>query len=1208
MKENNQYYSKNVENKDTIYFPKFQITKQDMELLVYCAKRDFTNLNQLLRQTEFNNNIIIFALYNLIKFYKEDDSFYQCFKLLLAKDFDLNYKFSEENNKTIFMLIVEKNIFILFKIFLESIYPKINSIPIMPQDRKDQYIISALKEFFSQKDNNNNNFSHIIYSIDKRELNKIFTFLYDEFPFLNNQKPEISKNIQKIFLNLFNEKNKEGDNIMSLSLEKNLINIIFKLLSIYKYNLKPNINAKNNNLLHNAVLGRNISCVKIILYYCTEDDLNMKNNESFTPAQLANKLNLNVINNIINEYANNFCEEYKEHFYKDADIYRSKIYNLSDDFMHQIELQKYKEILYELKELKIIYGISNDINNTNNNNNSNKNNNNNNTEENIYHQIGILKLEWNIILMQIFINKNVFLFENNNINHNNNNNKKITIKKTKKTEIKSNNNLKDLYKTIQEFYTNKLTNKLILSYLELIDKMNKIKEEQNNNNDRTMIEIDNISPQLINAKKPIDILLYNKMIFLFKIGEYDKLMESADFYFQKIFNTDFNPDNTNEINKILNIRLFNSFINISFILVEIFLSKGNKAFAEVIMKGIKGYLKYLESKRGMKSYSEQEKNICLYLSKKGNFQEFSAYFSEIECYLDILKLLNNQEKIEDYKTKIKENLGKIIFAKDRSIFTQMNMLLSYAEIKKMNENNDDKIYDKFSEFKYNEQSHIFYFNTLGIIFLKKQKYYVSKIFFTKGYNIYVQLMKNREKKNNENNNNSEDNLYIFRIDIITSFLYNISLCCFYLKEYDKCINILEQLLSYKSNQNNYYIYNRLGLCYYYSYIESCNKDIDSFNKNIHKLIGYEKIKNFKKNENIKQLSIELDNEGIISNLSQKFEAEHKKNNNKFSFNSDKSNTDKIQNKFSNININKNMKNNNNINNNNFYNIKRIILKNTTRLINTKNTTNKIIFNNIGNNKNIFNNNIGNNLPTKADLLLKAIKCFKKVIFLSKLNDLNSYRPSMKSLYAFYLTYLEEQEKQNYEEEEENEETFSNEKKIPNELLINTYFNLLLCLSIRKNWLEMILFVKDFNNRDIASNKIIELKIYLYELEAYINLKNSQKIKDIINKIKKFKKISLPLLNKGNNEVINDVSFKLYIYYTLTNIYIEEKNFKDADANINKILFLIKQEKNIPYYIIDLLLNVYIIKLNSEPNINEKTKYKYNNIILNLIKNKKTNEE
>ena len=155
---------------------------------------------------------------------------------------------------------------------------------------------------------------------------------------------------------------------------------------------------------------------------------------------------------------------------------------------------------------------------------------------------------------------------------------------------------------------------------------------------------------------------------------------------------------------------------------------------------------------------------------------------------------------------------------------------------------------------------------------------------------------------------------------------------------------------------------------------------------------------------------------------------------------------------------------------------------------------------------------------------------------------------------------------------------------------------------------MILISKDYDYRDITSNKLIKLKIWLYQLEAYINLKNNKKVNEILSKIKKFKKIELSVLNKANNDIINDINIKLYIYYTLTKIYIEENNYKEADINIKKIIFLVKEGKNIPYFIIDLLINVYIIKLNKEPNINDKTKYRYNNIILNLIKNKRINEE
>ena len=153
---------------------------------------------------------------------------------------------------------------------------------------------------------------------------------------------------------------------------------------------------------------------------------------------------------------------------------------------------------------------------------------------------------------------------------------------------------------------------------------------------------------------------------------------------------------------------------------------------------------------------------------------------------------------------------------------------------------------------------------------------------------------------------------------------------------------------------------------------------------------------------------------------------------------------------------------------------------------------------------------------------------------------------------------------------------------------------------------MIFIIKDYNNRKIISNKIILLKFLLYKLEAYLNLKNTQKVKEIINKLKGYKKIELSFFNKSNNNIINDVNIKLYLYYTLTIIYMKEKNYGEMDINCNKILYLINEEKNIPYYIIDLLINVYLIKLNNEPNLNEKNKSRHNNIILNLIKNKKVN--
>jgi hypothetical protein len=204
------------------------------------------------------------------------------------------------------------------------------------------------------------------------------------------------------------------------------------------------------------------------------------------------------------------------------------------------------------------------------------------------------------------------------------------------------------------------------------------------------------------------------------------------------------------------------------------------------------------------------------------------------------------------------------------------------------------------------------------------------------------------------------------------------------------------------------------------------------------------------------------------------------------------------------------------------------------------------------------------------------------------------------LYNFYKSNLK---KENLTEKD----NLNNHKrkKIPNEIIINTYLNLLFCLSLKNNWLEMIFIIKDYYNKKISSNRIVSLKILLFKLEAYVNLNNSSKIKEMIQKLKSYKNIEFSAFNKTDNDIINNINIKLYLYYTIILIYIKEKKYKEMDIYTDKMLSLVKNEKNIPYYIIDLLLNVFLIKLNNEPNINKKNKFINNKIILNLIKNKKT---
>lgn len=1182
MKDNNLNNSKNVEYIDIIYKPEGQITKSVYELLKNSKEGDYNSLKQLIDEKEFQGSTLNLAFRNLINSYKPDNqNFINCLKLLLSTNIDLNYKYQKENNHTILMMVYSKVELYLLKDFLTNLHIKINSVNnnCLSDEEKEKLEMKEKAIFFSQKDLNNNNFLNLINTgADKNELLNIFIYIYEEYPFYNNPKPENSEKIQEIFKNLLLEKNNDGNTLMNICLFRGMPKYILKLISINGY--IPNTNNQNNNYIHCAILGKNLTSLKILLYYCSLDELNMENCEGLTPTQLAFKLGFVMMSNIIIEYQNNFnIVEYKEHFYSILDIYEEKVNNLSNDLLINFTNYKYKQVLYELNELKIINNIVCE--------NLFSKNNNLEKEEEIIYKISYLKIEWNIILTKIKISQNISEkdFENNNIMNNNINNKagKNNKKKLKKFEEKYKNSVVPFLKSILDIFENIFTSKFISSYIDLIYQ---IKNKENIN--------------YFNTEISIDILIYNKIIFYFKFGYINSITETAQLYLTKIF--PIYKDNNS------NIKPFILYVNISCILAEILISQGYYNFAEIIISALDKYL-FINFQIISNNAYKEEKPIFEYLTKTVVFNQFSPYLSDILCYSNFLKLLITKDKIKELFTQIQKNLPDSRFTKYPTIFKRLNILYSCIEIKKLYEKEDNQIQNKISVLhNYGEDGEIYYFNTLGIIYLKKQKFNLSKMFFTKAFNKYIHIIKNKNIKDN-----NKERLLNFRIDYITSFLYNISLCHFYLKNYNKCIIILEQLLSFKNNQKNYFIHYRLALCYFHLYVNDYKKYSDYYNENILKVVGYENGKNkIKKHKSNKALSIDLENEDINENLSSKFDTENKNYINKKIYNNNLSSCE--DKKYLKNNLNNNLNNNeiNNINNylsnNNLENklsAKKIILKNTTKFIN--NNINNIFQNknnnfNIDNNKyNIFNHELYKNKNIIITYIEKATNHFKKVIIISKMN---TYTTSMKSIYNFYSTYIEEKN-------EKKGENIHKKKKIPNDLLINTYLNLLLCLSIKKNWLEIIFITKTYNIKKNFSNKIIFLKILLYKLEAYINLKNKHKIQEIIKEINKllkgFKKIELPIFNKANNDIINEVNIKLYLYYTLTIIGIKEKNYNQIEINVNKIKNLVKDEKNIPYYIIDLLINVFIIKLNNESNLNPKNKYKYNNIILNLIKNKKINK-
>ena len=1170
------YYLKNIKNVSAIndiYKPEGQVKKNVNDLIFYCKKGDYTHLQQSMR-IGYPGSTLNLALRNLIQFFNlKKGDYLKCIDLLLDSNIDMNYKFPKENGSTLLMTLAKKiDLTILKKILEHS--PFINNNIFTNLKKKNKYNeeneeLSYYENILFQQDLNGSTFLHYLcYNNEGIFIYNTIDYLYNKFPYFHNNKEEKANKFKELIKNLLNIKDNEGNNFMNLCIKNGLINCVLQIINITGY--ISNINNQKNNYVHCAVLSKNITCLKIILYHCNKEDLNCKNIDSYTPSQLANKLGNKVMNNIINEYLKYFNEaDYKTHFNVNLKILEKKAKkyeNCSIDLLESFSENNFKPIYYELKELKLIQNIILDSN-------GNIGGNGGEDKEEYYLKISILKIDWNIILTQMKIYQIDYASKNNTNNNSNNRVKQTNKKKLQKNgekinNINNHNNFFSLlYKNSINYFENVFADEIISTHISYINTPKKHDSSQKNKE----LEINNNF-----NKNLIDILIYNKIIFYFKFGYTKSLLKTAAKYLTEIF--DNNSSSNINYSWIL-------YVNISFILIEIFIYHGYKNVAEKITESLNRFLFTTNCNFSSDiSYSLDEDIINNYLIKNEVFNQFSTTWDEAFCYCNLLKVLfyKEKDKSNEYLNHYKKLINACKYVRELPIFTRIKLLNICIEIKKLyeKEDNTNNIYTKLRELKsQGDYAEIYSLNSSGIIFLKKKKYRIAKLLFYKALNKYIDFLKYKyiiSHNNIYNNTWQNEKFFNFRIDYITSIKYNISLCHFYLKEYRKCIGILKELLLYKSNQNNFFFYYRLGICYLEIYLNQNKKNFeDFFNKNILSLFGYDKKlkSNNKKNKNEKSLSIDFDNDSM-ENLSYQFEEEYREKNKYI----DNYRYDTLGNRKLNLTNNTNTKD---------YSInkpiKRIVLLNTTKF-----------FKNITNNKSI------KNLNNKNTNLENAIINFKKAIKVSKYNF---FSDEINSLRDFYSKDNESIENTNISEIEENKINYYPER-MKNELLINLYLNLLFCLSLKKLWGEMILIIKDYNCRKFNSNKTDKAKILLYKLEAYSNLDNIQKSKEVLNKLKVHKKIELAMFNQKNSDIIIGINIKLYLYYLMISVNLRDKNEKEIDSNVNKLFNIIKNMNNIPYYIIDLLINVYLYKLNNNETYTNNFNINYNNIILNLIKNNK----
>jgi hypothetical protein len=218
-------------------------------------------------------------------------------------------------------------------------------------------------------------------------------------------------------------------------------------------------------------------------------------------------------------------------------------------------------------------------------------------------------------------------------------------------------------------------------------------------------------------------------------------------------------------------------------------------------------------------------------------------------------------------------------------------------------------------FDYSNEHKLFYYNSIGILNLKLKNYLNSEYMFKTAIEIYKNIFSNYTKKN------LIDDSLIPKKENIIYLKYNLALTFFYQKKYEKCYEILSELIKCKLVKNNIYLWYRLGITCIELYLYKINLE-----KKNYLLIKTNNYKNDNKNK------------------FEKFKIFYKKNNN--NNNNNNYNNSNYNNNFNSNQNNYNRNGNNNIGMSQFYN-------------NNFNDSNQNSNRNVNNSFNDRNNNFGN---------------------------------------------------------------------------------------------------------------------------------------------------------------------------------------------------------------------------------------------------------
>jgi hypothetical protein len=1104
-----------------------------LELYEYCERGLYTNIKKILEENDFSSRTLDMAIRKCMKNRRrERNEYHDCLNLLLQY-VNVNFKNPVDDNSTIIMYACRISDVSLFDIILGYDYAMNQSYPNMKIDlslRDDQgrNFLHYLVNRENQEEEACEVFDRFVYGGSKPEGEEIPECIdgQETHPSQQSNLNLSQSSVQKFNLTTeLNTQDNDGYSPLGMALLMGWSNLSKKFINFRAKTTKVHTK-DNNNLIHLSVMGRNLTCIKLILIHSTMEDLKFRNKDNLSPRELAKILKMNYYSRIIENFEENCLNP------SFLTIFSENNSGIGpNEILEKFYLEDYTETLFLLNQLKVSQSILS-VNNYN------------------------LNVEWNIFLTKFYIKLN-------------NHSKDVT-------EAGANSFIGNKFDVIPENILSKFIEHSSSAAGSNTDKIFTKKSNALNEFREFFEKIKSGDHTLDEETKALDILIYNKGIYHFKLGDFIKTIQIFSDYLKFHLH----------VNDNMYYKWF-LYVNISFVLIEGLTNLKYTRLVSCIIEKIEEFLFTHFRLKKDEIFTEDLIKIREYLDYKEVIHQFSPNWDEAFCYVNLLKSMRSifemkLDEAKNYMRDFKKLYKACNYKEEVKVFftmkrfqTCLKVKLFYFEnsfsksFKKLNKINrllgkeqvNLRINNQIFDERFNENEYLlFYLNSMGIINLKMKKFTLAEVFFKAGILTYKKVFSELETGKFD---------FSIRMNSIYIIKYNLGLCLFFQKKYDKALQVFKEISKNKNMNTNIFLWYRLGLCSLEVELVEIRKIKLGRNDLVSKVFGYgnDQEQGVGQKENSNTLTPSPIAQKNNHNL--QLQVSPTKSNKDDQFNED----DLLDSGPVDLNF---------MEEEDLpapYCFERVILQNN------------------------FNGSYG---PRRR--IIDAINYFKQALLLSS-NDINcnsnlNEKNELDEIYNFYFDKKSAYMDNNYPDDPF-EKSSPRIKSLPL-IITSTYINLVFCLSITENWTEVLFYCNLYEKSQYYSNDQVH-KFENFKIEALINLRQNEKAIEVIKKSLNSlnaNDIRGSFYNKVNCAMYNDISFKVALNVNLAKIHFINNNIQEADKCLVNILSMVNSPNpnDLPPFVQNLFIYSNLAKGNYQ-NALTVIKYRKNLIVNNLTKGK-----